>query len=442
MGQTDDPGESARDDQSIAHDACSAPARTSSHQAGRSDLASALLIMGLASCVLVLSFTTGVASTNPMSRFATIDSLVHDHAFIINRSVFLDTADKVQIDGRYYSSKPPLLSTVGAVVYRALHQVTGLSFREDKLLAVKVINMLFGAIPHALLLFYAYLFLTKLNVSGRVVLWSFVCFAFGRLGLAYSTTLNNHTVAELAGFVAFYHAWGLRRGHLSGGWHWIAAGMAAGLAPPLDLGMMFLSCAIGVYLLSWDWRRTLTRFAPASLPPLVAHFALTWMISGGWRPIYLRRELYEYPGSYWLAPTGMDALDEPRLTYLFNMLLGHHGVLSMTPVLAFALWAIGRAVIKRSGCQAEAIAIGSAFAVMVTFYTITTKNYGGFCVGFRWLMPMTPLLLAFLPLWMSRNRSRLAWMVFVACALVSQFHAFDGLHDPWLPSQWDRWLTG
>lgn len=376
-----------------------------------------------------------------MSRLATMDALVHDHAFIINRSVFVDTADKVQIDGRYYSSKPPLLSTAGAIVYKLLHQTTGLSFREDQGLAVKVMNLLFGALPHALLLVYAYLLLTRLQVSARVVLWSFACFAFGRLGLAYATTLNNHTVAELAVFVAFCHAAGLRRGHLANRWHWIIAGMAAGLAPTLDLGMLFVSSAIGVYLLSWDWRKTLTHFVPASLPPMIAHFALTWMISGSWRPIYLRKDLYQYPNSYWLAPTGIDALDEPRLTYLFNMLLGHHGVLSMTPALVFALWAMYRASVGKSQYRPEALCIGLAFCVMVVFYTFTTKNYGGLCVGFRWLMPVTPILLAFVPLWLSNTRSRAAWSIFVVGVLVGQFHAMSGLHDPWMPSQWDRWLS-
>lgn len=391
--------------------------------------------------MLVLSFTTGQPGTNPMSRLATMDALVHDHAWIIDRSVFLDTADKVQINGRFYSSKPPMLSTIGALIYKPLHQLTGISFREDRAVAVKVMNLLLGFLPHAALMVYAYLFLARLELAPEVLLWSYACFALGRLGLAYSTTVNNHTPAELAGFIAFYHASGLRRGQLSNRWHWAAAGFAAGLAPTLDLGMSFVSAAIGLYLLSWDWRNTLMRFAPASLPPMAAHFALTWMISGDLRPIYLRRHLYTYPGSYWNAPVGIDALDEPRLTYLFNILLGHHGMLSMTPVIIFALWAIVRAVAKRSAYRAEALTIGGAFLAMVLFYTLTTKNYGGVCVGFRWLMPITAIVLTFVPVWLSQKRSQLAFAVFVVCALVGQYNAFDGLHDPWMRSQWDRWLS-
>ena len=63
-------------------------------------------------------------------------------------------------------------------------------------------------------------------------------------------------------------------------------------------------------------------------------------------------------------------------------------------------------------------------------------------MGFRWLMPITATLLTFVPVWLSQNRSQLAFAAFVVCALVGQYNAFDGLHDPWMPSQWDRWLSG
>jgi 4-hydroxybenzoate polyprenyltransferase len=134
----------------------------------------------------------------------------------------------------------------------------------------------------------------------------------------------------------------------------------------------------------------------------------------------------------------VDATNDPRPTYLFNLLLGHHGVFSMTPVLIFAVWAIARAIIKRSPDRAEALTIGLPFCVMVSFYTITTTNYGGSCLGFRWLMPLTSILFTFVPLWLSQNRSRVAMILFVLSTLVGQYNAFTGLPSPWTPSVWDR----
>jgi hypothetical protein len=205
--------------------------------------------------------------------------------------------------------------------------------------------------------------------------------------------------------------------------------------------MLFVSAALGLYLLCWDWRNTLTRFVPASVPPMAAHFVLTYMISGDLRPIYLRHELYKYPGSYWNAPVGIDALDEHRLTYLYNATIGHHGLFSMTPIILFALWAILRAAFKQRTYRAEAWVIGTSFFVMVAFYVSTTKNYGGLCVGFRWLLPVTGLLLTFIPIWLSENRSRVAFSLFVLSVSISQYHTFSGLLDPWQTSAWARWLS-
>jgi hypothetical protein len=41
-----------------------------------------------------------------------------------------------------------------------------------------------------------------------------------------------------------------------------------------------VSVCLALYLWTFDWRRTLRLFAPSALPPLIAHFALTWRITG------------------------------------------------------------------------------------------------------------------------------------------------------------------
>ena len=42
---------------------------------------------------------------------------------------------------------------------------------------------------------------------------------------------------------------------------------------------------------------------------------------------------YRFEGSYWNNPIGIDRADEPKLLYAFNLLVGHTGILSLTPVL-------------------------------------------------------------------------------------------------------------
>jgi hypothetical protein len=333
-----------------------------------------------------------------------------------------------------------LLSTGGAVLYKALNRFTGLSFRSEGGHAVLVMNLLLAGAPHLILLAYAYRFLRWLAPGSRTLLWTFACFAFGNLGLAYATSINNHTPAAASVLVAFFYAFGVRHGLLERQRHWVFAGLLAGLAPTLDLGTLFVSSAVGIYLLSHDWRMTLRWFVPAALLPLIAHFGLTWLITGAVAPIYLRPELYHYPGSYWNAPTGIDALDEPRATYLFNVLLGHHGLFSMTPVLALASWALLRTLVSRGRYWAEAAVVGAPTCILIVFYTLTTKNYGGHCAGFRWLLPVTPLLLLFVPSWLDQVRRRWSVALFVLCVSIGQYHAFDALRGPWAVSSWDRWL--
>jgi hypothetical protein len=391
------------------------------------------------SCTLVVTFTTGQPLTNPMSRMATMDALVHDGTFIIDRSPFANTADKVKIGEHFYSSKPPVLSVAGAGIYAVLHHATGMSFRENAETAIRVMNLILAGVPHLLLLLYAYRFLL-LYAAPEVLLWAFGCFAFGQLGLTYATTINNHVPAGLAAFAGFYYAFRVRSRSSRSARDYVFAGLAAGLAPTLDLGTLFISVATGIYLLGFDWKRTLRLFAPAGALPLVLHFGLTALSTGSLVPIYLRKELYLYPGSYWNAPTGIDALDEPRATYLFNTLLGHHGFFSLTPVLVLAVIAIAVACVRRGPHLAEALVVGASLLVSITFYTLTTKNYGGVCVGFRWLLPITPLVLLFTADWLASVRTRWGYALFAVLLAVSQFHATAGLGNPWQDSKWSRWL--
>lgn len=402
----------------------------------------AALLLGLTSALFVAQLTTSRTTANPGSRLATMDALVHDGTFAIDRSVFRDTIDKVFVGGHYYSSKPPVLSTVGAGVYGALHHLTGLSFRgptrPQAVWAVTVVLML-GA--HLLLLVYGYRLLALWLPSPALVLAGFATLAFAYLGFGYATSINNHTPAAAVSLAAFYYAYLVRSGGSRAPRHWALAGALAALAPTLDLAAMFVSTAIGVYLLGRDWRAVVRWFAPAALVPLALHFLLTYLVSGSVLPIYLRHELYLYPGSYWNAPVGIDALDEPKHVYLWHMLVGHHGLLAMTPLFVLALVALGRGLRRGAPRRPEAMVVSASLVALVTFYAVTTKNYGGVCVGFRWLIVIMPFLVLFVGEWLREAHGRVALVVFVVLYGVSQVNAVDALGDPWRRSAWHTQLV-
>ncbi len=397
-----------------------------------------VLACAVASGLLVGTFSGPPPSANPGSRLATIEALVDHGTFAIDGTLFAGTVDKIMLDGKLYSTKPPVWSSFGALVYAALKPF-GVSFAQDPALAVKLLSLALALLPHLVLLFYGN---RLLGLLVRTPLWhvlGFAGLALGWLGLSYATTINNHTPATTALLAAYYHALRARGG--GGRAHLAAAGLLAALAPTLDLGAVFVSAGIGLYLLAHRRRETLTVFLPAALPPLALHFALSYAISGSLLPIYLRQELYLYPGSYWLAPAGMDALDEPKVVYLFHMLLGHHGVLSMTPLVGLGLWAAGRCL-RRRELVAEAALVLASFVVLVVFYTMTTHNYGGVCAGFRWLLLVTPLALVLAPRLLEELPRRLGLALFLSAFLVSSYTALDALPDPFATSAWQRLWEG
>src|SRR4029079_3545931 len=72
---------------------------------------------------------TPVFSANDSSRWATVWSLAERGTYQIDeiiRRPGWDTIDKVRYQEHFYSSKPPLLSTIVAGLYWALNRATGL----------------------------------------------------------------------------------------------------------------------------------------------------------------------------------------------------------------------------------------------------------------------------------------------------------------------------
>ncbi|MGA2190987.1 MAG: hypothetical protein ABSH33_20915, partial [Steroidobacteraceae bacterium] len=96
---------------------------------------------------LVLALTAiGATHCAPMtwndeSRMASIQSLVETKSFVIDRTDFVSTGDKVFIGGHFYSDKPPMPALLGALVYGPLH-LLGLRLREGTTVAYFLVTLL------------------------------------------------------------------------------------------------------------------------------------------------------------------------------------------------------------------------------------------------------------------------------------------------------------
>lgn len=384
---------------------------------------------------------------NPASRLATIESLAHRGTFSIDDSPFLElTSDRVQLEGRFLSSKPPVLSVLATGPYLVFSRLSGMTFQSDMEGAIFFISLLTGAIPYLMLFWVFYLFLRRWTDSDSMVSTGLLVFTLNFIGLGYATGINNHVPAAAALLGSFYLAFRIRAGDEDGWGYWAGSGFLAALAATLELWAGFFCISIFIYLAATRRHRAWTIFLPAALPPLALHFLLTWLSTDSLLPLYLRPGLYLYPGSYWTSPTGIDALHQPKHIYFFHLLLGHHGLFAMTPVFILGAWSIVSSIARRAGRRPEAVAMGIPLLASLIFLGIRTRNYGGVCAGLRWMIVAMPMLFLFAGSWLDRHRSSTAAKVlFVVLVLAGIVVAADvpwAGAGPWHHSAWHRYVFG
>jgi len=155
--------------------------------------------------------------------------------------------------------------------------------------------------------------------------------------------------------------------------------------------------------------------------------------------IHQWNDWYDYPKSYWLPQNkrGVD-LGEPSIArYAFHVLIGHHGVLSLTPF--WFLSVLGLVAILRQPSDrypfALALAIAIVTIVCLTFYIsrpLIDRNYGGVASGFRWLFWLIPAWLWFLPKGMEfGSQSSIGKILIVITLVISIFWATIPWVNPW-----------
>ena len=383
-----------------------------------------------------------ISSANDKSRWSTVWSLNTGQGYVIDETPF-PTIDKVKRGDHFYSSKPALLPTLIAGLVWAIGLVTGMTLPDHQDFIVRFVLVLINLIPFAgLLVLYSRL-LQRLGFDTSTIHYCLCAAGLGTYLTAYSVTLNNHTQAAIATFFALYC---FIRIAYEGQREWkyfaicgvCCAWAVANEMPALPLALV---------LMGWLFRTSPKATAAWFLPPAVllgAAFLFTLYLStGGLLPYYLYVDspLYHYEDSYWNQPKGIDAADDPKWFYLFNLILGHHGVLSLTPV--FILSFVGFFVKDR--LQGIYRLGGALTAAMVVVYTLHTNNYGGNCQGARWLFWLIPFWLLALPAVVRqvmpvRRYRWIAYMLLIV-SLASVGFAMSGHKEIGRPGPWSSsWL--
>ncbi len=151
----------------------------------------------------------------------------------------------------------------------------------------------------------------------------------------------------------------------------------------------------------------------------------------------LSHNWYEYEGSYWLdgVRAGVDRGEPNHLRYAFHVLIGHHGVLSLTPIWLFAAAGLIRSLSSYNEFRAIAALTALLTMLCVVFFLLRPledRNYGGVASGFRWLFWLIPLWLLFLIPAMDAIATSRRWRIIaVASLLMSTFSAAYANLNPW-----------
>jgi hypothetical protein len=384
-----------------------------------------------------------VSGANDGSRWNTVWSLTNGRGYIIDEAPY-STIDKVRREGHFYSSKPALLPTCLAGMAWIIRAVSGLAIPHQAHVVIRLILTLVNIVPFFLMIFFYGRLLERWKMGWAAHSFCLSAAAFGTYLSSYSITLNNHTQAAWAAFFALYCA---IRIYYDGKTEWHSFALcglfSAWIVANEMVAIVFALFLMGV-LFKAHPRQTLQWFLPAAGLVGAAYVYTTYISTGGLLPYYLyfNTEYYQYEGSYWREPRGIDAASEPKWFYLFNLLLGHHGIFSLTPLFLIAFYGMLRpgqsvVLIQRAGLWLT--------LVMLAFYTFKTKNYGGVCQGARWLFWLIPFWLISLAPVVDRHfqsrRFRGFAIVALLLSLLSVGHAISGNKDKGRPGPWSQsWI--
>jgi len=396
----------------------------------------------LATLVALLGLRTIYVNDNAYSRLATVYALVNDGGWWIDRPEGQSpnpfealTADKVEVNGRMLSSKPPLMPLLMTALYYPMHGILGLTLGEsgDLKRILQIYTFLFGVLPFVLgLVAFGYtLALYTTSAWGRVA--PLLALAFGTQLLGFAPQLNNHVPGVALCLGATYLGLGLyTRALAPKAWRFVAFGLLGGLTHTVDLPLTIFIAALGLALLLRFPRETVLWGGLGMLPPLAIHFGILYLNTGMPLPVQTRKELYLFENSPWRAPIGIDGLNEPKPYYAFHLLLGRHGVFLLYPVLLFgiagawrALWQRGEVV--RGAVLVSALCVGALFA----YYISSTNNYGGAAYGFRWAIGAMPYLLLMAAPLLDRTEARWPRALFAVCFVVSGYSCYECYGNPW-----------
>ncbi len=429
-----------------------------------------LILASTAIIVAALLQAAPLQSANDRSRWATVWSLVERRTFQIDEIDSVgrwSTIDKVRYrtsesePWHFYSSKPPLLSTMVAGLYAVERATLGFGLFNDTAYVTRLLLMFVNVLPFYLSLISLSRCLRIFGSSLNVRMFVLAVAGFASILNPYLTTLNNHTPAVACAMFSITAAARILESRFANGSgrNGNSQNNIQHVLRRLDFASLgffsALTCCFELPAAQWgvlaflivafiNRRWTVTYFLPAAAIPLIAFFATNWLATGGVKPFYAtygtETYVYEHNGipSYWSHPRDLDANTESTPVYLFHCILGHHGLLSLTPVLCLSISGWWFSAVKKAQASRRVLILLGAMTSAITlgFYLTRTQNYnyGGNSVGLRWMLWLSPFWwIALVPALERCTRRGLQGFASLSL-LISIISVSWSMNRPWRPS--------
>ena len=411
----------------------------------------ALFVLAGAIYLLAFPYHPGLRSPNELSRLWMSRALVEYGTLEINQAIrdYGYVGDLSVKDGRYYSSKAPLLSFAAVPIYAALRAWGGGGrYAVSEIAQVFWSRLFLTVLPTLVMLFFLRRFL-RTYLSAPVADLLVVTYALGSLALSYSLLFISHQTTAVLLFGAFYALWRTGRGDW-GRAGYLAAGAFSGAAVMCEYTSALGVAALGVYALQrWLPRSNQPlsgRVRDASLgAALIVLGALPFVLALGWyhqsafgHPLesgykHLNDPAYQ---SWHVGGFLGIRLPDPR-AFILSFFSPLRGLFTLSPFLLLALpglaWmrVTGKGSAERPPPERPLFWLSLLYLAGMTYFTSSfSYESWGWSAGPRHMTGLVPFLL--LPAGVALERALNAttrageWMSGVALGLCAVSVAITG----------------
>jgi len=403
-----------------------------------------LIVIALVLHTAALMNVRPLQSANDRSRWCTVWSLVERGTFQIDeirQHQGWDSIDIIYDEGHFYSTKPPLLSVIVAGVTWCVQRVTGWTLLNQTQPLTATVLCVVNILPFAVSLVLLSQLLHRVSTTSWCRLFVLGAAAFGTLVTPFLVTLNNHTVAVAGVIVSLYALERVLCTEQPVRWMFALCGVASAWFVCNELPAAVM--ALTTFLLAWrkSPRHAWWWYVPAALVPLAAFLVTNIVATGSWKPTYAGYGSSKYNfvidgvPSYWREPHGVDRNIDSPLMYFVHCTVGHHGILSLTPLflLSVAGWLSNAP--RQNPFMLAVLRWGPILvAINLAFFMTRTQNYnfGGVSCALRWAIWLIPFwLLALVPVLDSTFRSTSIRIIATTLLAVSMFSAWLPIDNPW-----------